>query len=386
MIIKQFEAFNSKDISSISKFLKNMEGEDACTFIEDLKEIAEELDKPVSTFNGKYMSSKNALKIPGKDKSIRENYLKFWFSIEKGYLGKTVSRKDNPSTYSSILMNENGMLDYSQMITIKENFYNSGVLSLVSNNNYKDLKTGDRVVFIPAAGSNPVDSIVYVENDDEVVQIYLLQNRFRDSVSLENSKELLNKYKKSHTYRIYRKTIDEYNKEFKIGHISLLKYTKTKDEIHQDFSNIPNDIIDQVFFLNNNKECNNFLRTYNWTKERHQKFLNSDYSLVIDLENLDNISLSDIKKQRQDNSPEPINNDEYYKRVNINRWEDKIGRNIKSKITDEKIRKIKMNSDYNRYVNGYKGYDDVLINTLLDMYSNGQINSSQLDMILANRR
>lgn len=324
MIIKQFEAFNSKDISSISKFLKNMDGDDAYDFINDLSSIAEELDKPVSIFGGKYMSGVAATRIAGKDKPVQDNYLKFWFSLRDGYIGKTISRKDSPSPYCSNIMNKNGILDDSQMMVIRERFYNKGVIEPITD--YKNLKTGDEVIFVASSAGNPISAIVYVEKEDDLVQIYLLQNTYKDTVRVKNADEILKKYNKSYTYRIFRKYIDDYNKEYKIGHLSLLKYIKTDDEIHQNLSNVQNDILSKIFFLNNNKVCNEYLRTHNWTEDLYDKFSNADYSLVIDLENLDNVKLSDIKSQRKDNSPEPIKNDEYYKSINIKRWVDKLGR------------------------------------------------------------
>ncbi len=378
MIIKQFEAFNSKDISSINRFLKNMNGDDAYEFISDITSIAEELDKPVSIFKGKYMSSKSASKIEGKDKSVQENYLKFWFSLKDGYLGKTISRKDNPSPYSSSIMNENGMLDTSQMLFIRERFYNKGVLTPITD--YKSIKTGDEVIFIPSAGANPISSIVYMEDDGEVIQVYLLQNSFKDTVRMQNTDNVLKKYNKLYSYRIYRRYIDEYNKEFKIGHLSILKYTKTTDEIHQNLSSIKNDILDKVFFLNNNKVCNNHLRTYNWNKDLYTKLSNADYTLVIDLESIDNIKLSDIKARRLDNKPQPRVDDEYYKRVNKKRWVDKLGRSIKSKLADDQIKYYK-NKSNSRYGSSY--YDNHMVDMLLDLYRNGQIDNTQMDELLS---
>ena len=86
--IKLFEAFANKNISAIEKFLKLLDKEDSNNFVDFLKSVSEKTDIPLSNFDGKYVSTLKAIKM-----NVEGDYiLKFWFSIENGFVGVTTTR------------------------------------------------------------------------------------------------------------------------------------------------------------------------------------------------------------------------------------------------------------------------------------------------------
>lgn len=86
--IKLFEAFGSKNISAIEKFLKPLDKEDADNFVDILKSVSEKTDIPLSNFKGEYVKALTAVKMNVEN----EQLMKFWFSIENGFVGITTTK------------------------------------------------------------------------------------------------------------------------------------------------------------------------------------------------------------------------------------------------------------------------------------------------------
>lgn len=86
-----FEAFESKNISAIEKFLKQLNKEDAKDFIDTLKNISTHTDIPLSLFKGEYVSAMKAIKYYKEGDKI----VKFWFSIKDGLIGTTITQQYN---------------------------------------------------------------------------------------------------------------------------------------------------------------------------------------------------------------------------------------------------------------------------------------------------
>lgn len=89
--IKLFEAFASKSVSAIEKFLEQLDKEDRDDFVDILKSISEKTDIPLSNFKGDYIKAVTAIKM-----NVESGLLvKFWFSIENGFLGMTTTKSFN---------------------------------------------------------------------------------------------------------------------------------------------------------------------------------------------------------------------------------------------------------------------------------------------------
>ena len=94
--LKLFEAFESDAISKITKFVKKKIGRDSIDkFLSDLRTIKDKIDFPIDKISDndvEYLSTKSAIKIDKKDRKVFDDNtslycLKFWFSLEKGYIG-----------------------------------------------------------------------------------------------------------------------------------------------------------------------------------------------------------------------------------------------------------------------------------------------------------
>ncbi len=157
--LKFYEAFKSKGISNTIKFLKSKVGQSSSQeFISSLKDFMTHNDFPIDILSDddiKYMSSKKALLLKS-DKQLSNSkgiwVLKYWFSLDKGFLGYTATGNQT-SPFKSMESGEgHDGLRGAELLTdrdlehIKENITSSGEIWPVTN--YKKLKTGDTVIGI----------------------------------------------------------------------------------------------------------------------------------------------------------------------------------------------------------------------------------------------
>ena len=137
-----YEAFKSKGISKTLKFLSG-KGISKDDFLNELKKILEIYKFPISEFTDDDVHYMNSLKA--KNIEIPDGYeimnpwgiyaLKFWFSLDEGYLTKSGMGYDLSKS-----------LEHENITKIKEEFgYKKGTLTSVTVNNLKKLKTGDIV-------------------------------------------------------------------------------------------------------------------------------------------------------------------------------------------------------------------------------------------------
>ena len=87
--IKLFETFASKSVSAIENFLKQLNNQDRDEFVNFLKSISERRDIPLSNFKGEYIKSMTAIKMNIEGQEL----IKFWFSIEEGFIGATLTKR-----------------------------------------------------------------------------------------------------------------------------------------------------------------------------------------------------------------------------------------------------------------------------------------------------
>jgi hypothetical protein len=87
--LKLFEAFASKNISAIEKFLNLLDNNDRDEFIDFLKSISQRRDIPLSNFKGEYVKALTAIKMNVEGQEL----IKFWFSVEEGFIGATLTKR-----------------------------------------------------------------------------------------------------------------------------------------------------------------------------------------------------------------------------------------------------------------------------------------------------
>ncbi len=180
--LKLFEGFESNRISSILSFLnKKLNRNNYDKFLKDLKILSKKYDFPLSTLNDEeidYVVVNKALQIKGEAMNPSGIYaIKYWFSIEKGYLCQTgVGNKDmNFREFEKI---EQGTLNSEHIKYLYDRYKLTGVITPC---NFKNLVDGDKIVMVCNDSFNGnSESLVYGEiyidrNDGEY---YLFQNSF----------------------------------------------------------------------------------------------------------------------------------------------------------------------------------------------------------------
>ena len=181
------EAFESLNISKTISFLKSNVSKDTGRFLEELKKITEIYDYPLSNVkdeNIKYMSKIQALKIKSKQdvkNSQGIDCLKYWFSIEEGYLGYTAIG-NKTFEYTESINSSGTNFTTHEIDYLKDNIPNNikinpkgGKFVPITRDDYLKLRTGD----IVAGYFNSYEdtdwltwSVIYVDGD----KIYAIQN------------------------------------------------------------------------------------------------------------------------------------------------------------------------------------------------------------------
>jgi len=154
--LKFYEAFQSKGIGNTLKFLKDKVGKQSSdSFISSLKDFMNGVDFPIdklSDSNIKYLSAKKAIQLRCESPVTNERgiwVIKYWFSIEKGFLGYTATGNKEEKEIESSDNNQNGLRDTISFTDrdiqyIKDRITPTGEIWKVLD--YNKLQTGDTVI------------------------------------------------------------------------------------------------------------------------------------------------------------------------------------------------------------------------------------------------
>ncbi len=182
--LKLFEAFEGEAISKVIKFLDKKLGNDSSyAFKSTLKNIMKRYDIPIDKIknnNLEYLNRNQALKI--KSEGDVENQwglycLKFWFSLDDGYLGysgvgnQTFSFKDFKTGRRRSSSEELSLEEIQHLI---DNGLKTGELIPVKN--FSELKTGDELVGILSDYSDSLENLGKFKIWRDGDQIYAIQN------------------------------------------------------------------------------------------------------------------------------------------------------------------------------------------------------------------
>jgi hypothetical protein len=154
-----FEAFESNALSKMMKFLKSkVDNNSKERFHDKLKTMISQLDIPIDKIkddNVKYLNRNQALKIKPTDEDERGLYcLKFWFSMDEGYLGFT-GTGDRSMDFNYYIKNINRRRSYrddqNEPFNDRELDYIKNTLDIKTGKltpvkNYDDLQHGQLVV------------------------------------------------------------------------------------------------------------------------------------------------------------------------------------------------------------------------------------------------
>jgi hypothetical protein len=233
--LKFYEAFKSKSISKTLRFINDKISErESKKFLNALKNFMSYSDFPIdkiSDDNLKYMRAKNALQLRTKDKVSNRNELeliKFWFSLEKGYLGYTgtgnreyeFTSKGRTNATNGLRPEERFTQDQIDLIVRDKEL--KGEIWPVTD--YNNLKTGDLVIGYFDYDRNIYKfdtAIIYVDNSP---RYYALQNVSDGSTPYDSG---WSRFGKRYSWFLY-----EPHNEMGPDHRCLHYYRPTSEDLH----------------------------------------------------------------------------------------------------------------------------------------------------------
>ena len=179
--LKLFEAFESSALNNMVKFLKNKVSDNSINnFKKSLNRVQKYLDIPLSKIQDKdvkYLKRNLALKIKSDEKvsNKKELYcLKFWFSLEEGFLGYTGTGNFETKFDGKNKEHSQERLADFELDILKEKGIETGDLRPVKK--LSDLKTGTIVVGVFSDYSGDLEHLdkAYIIEDDD--HFYAIQN------------------------------------------------------------------------------------------------------------------------------------------------------------------------------------------------------------------
>jgi hypothetical protein len=324
------EAFESSGISKTLSFIKTKCGTDNTDkFLSSLRKILENFDYPISKLNDrhiKYMPAKSAilLKSPTDVELITEVYaLKFWFSLETGFLGYTgIGNQTFP--YKSTVSSSTSEFTESEIEYLKRNIssklprnnYTNGKLIPVRSSEYEKLKTGDVVAGYFNSYEEYTDltwATIWLENG----KIFAIQDVSDGSYPEEGN---WRQYGDS-SWVIFLDGSPEDD------HIKLHKYVPPSSSFTSDKNQDVEDPLTWNLPLRNS-ELKSWSSSYNSIRNE-EKIKDADFCLVIYLDDMMNPDKaefferpSDIRKERNRDrlGATALMSDDEIKSVNLSRY------------------------------------------------------------------
>lgn len=272
--LQLYEGFESNVINKAIKFLKG-KNINTKNFENELVNLQKRIDYPLSNIKDrdvKYLNFKQAILVKN-DKKVDNNYgiycIKYWFSLENGYLGSTITGN---TIVDKKLKNKPFTKDHFNYIVDKLDI-KTGILKPVRN--YLDLKTGDRVIGMYSSNANNknrIDIGIIAKYYDD---IYVIQNNSAGSTPTEDGydhEESWRKYGRL-SWSIYHDGIRSNN------HHYLHLYIESDDELHYEDDEYEENYLDY------NLPNDNF-RFREWVENKNIFINDADFAIIIMLDDL----------------------------------------------------------------------------------------------------
>ena len=342
--LKFYEAFKSKGISNTLKFLKEKVGKSSSNnFIYALKEFMTTIDFPIDRISDsdiKYMNAKKALNLRST-KTVTNNrgiwIIKFWFSLEKGYLGFTATgNEERELSFASI---EHGLRDAekfsdSDMNFIKNSITRTGEIWPVTD--YRKLQTGQTIIgqFDSYSRDKISFAKIFIDERDNN-RTYAIQNVSEGSSI--NDRNWVN-YQQFGNFSWWLFDNDEIGYDHKKLHFfrpssEELHYIEPKEEEKEKEVQKENNPLTWNLPLNNDFKFNGWNRS-TFSIDNSKTIEESDFALVLyfdDMINPDSDALSyerpsDTIRQRKEEKEgaTKLLSDDEIKRMNIERYIQKL--------------------------------------------------------------
>jgi hypothetical protein len=368
------EAFDSKAISKTLAYLDKVGNKSKSEFLKVLKKMKDNYDYPIDKIDDafiKYTNRKEALKIKF-DGELQNSWgiycIKFWFSLELGYLGYTATSNKNYK-YSVSKSGKNNAFDNGELNYIKTKFdIKTGLLTPVKD--YASLRTGEKVIgcFASHLDNDYISpATIIVENG----RIFAIQNVAEGDYPSE--------YQNWEQFGTNSWTLG------RIGDVgndhSKLHHYENDDKLLRVKSDGTNEVSENPLEWNlpvkSSGNISNWGDSYS-SIEDDSELDKADFSIVLffdDMINPDKAAFyerpSDISKERQESRKGALKliSDEEIKKVNIERYLNqivsKIGVSI-DKSDVKNLQKIIQTSLVGKYSfisilsNNYKGIDNFI--------------------------
>lgn len=171
--LKLYEAFASRGISKTIDFLsKKVSKSESESFLRDLKNFMKQVDYPIDKLSDdfiKYLPSKKALQLKSDNLVTNKRgiwALKYWFSLEDGYLGFTSTGNSKITFEKRISKGKSQRAEERfsprELDRIKEELSETGEIWCVTD--YSKLKTGDIVIGL--IDNSLTFAQIYVDTND----------------------------------------------------------------------------------------------------------------------------------------------------------------------------------------------------------------------------
>lgn len=300
--IKLYEAFESSTISSIIRFLKSKFGYKYKLFIADIKSMLLDVYDiqlgKIKDDNIGYLRSSKAMSIKKPDGYEISNEfgiycLKFFFSIKDGYIGVMASGNKSERYVDDNLNFE--IDDEIYYYIVNELGIKTGIMKLPDFDNMKD---GDEYIGL-------FDS--YYDKDKSRIALSKLFINDDQLLFIQNVASGGNPRGPYEDYGKYSWTIG------RIGNINrggtynfLYKYENNDDPLKVEGYNYHPEVKENIFDYNFPVFAYSGGKQVSWSKKSSSdykdRFENSDFAIVFYLDDIirDNVSVSDIKKNRKD--------------------------------------------------------------------------------------
>lgn len=345
--LKLYEAFVSRGISKTLDFLsKKVSKYDSERFLNDLKTFMTKVDYPIDKLSDefiKYLPSKKALELKSDNLVTNESgiwALKYWFSLEDGYLGYTstgnlrdydiyVGKRTVRGKSTTIRSEER--FSPRELEIIKEEITETGEIWCVTD--YSKLKTGD--VVIGLIDHKLTFAQIYVDQEDNY-RTYAIQDVADGSVP------------DNQDWRNYRRFG---NRSWWLWDLNEMGYDHSKLHFFRP-SSAPLTYISNPFKKDDSDETQKTENPMNWNLpldrgftqvewyktsysiESPDKVERADFALVLmydDLLNPENdtpeyVPVSDIKKSREESKSGAVAlmSDSEIKKLNYNNYVKKM--------------------------------------------------------------
>jgi hypothetical protein len=328
-----FEAFESKALSKMMSFLnKNINRDSAELFRDKLRGIVNRLNIPIDKIKDsdvKYLNRNKALKIKS-DEDTDLYCLKFWFSLEEGYLGFTGTGRStmNFGKHLSSIENrykKNKPFNDDQLDYIKDRLsIKTGTLTPVKS--YKNLQHGQLVIGM-FDGNYDISKISLAKIWKEEDHLYAIQ----DVSSGGEPGERVNgvswrEWREENSFR-YSWSLGNYD-EIGSDHKNLHIYEPSDEPLKLNKGEIENVVNENPFDFNLPLDSSYRLSEWGddeWSIRGYNKIENSDFSIVLMIDDIiksTKSKVTDVRKSREESKEGAIKlmNDSNIKDANIKRY------------------------------------------------------------------